>query len=148
MDKWKKALELNGHEVFYIAGSSGRCKAEIIPALHYQHPINNKIVNNAYGILNDYTSDKDLEKQIMDLALTIEKDLVKIINPCLFEPEKVILVVIDELKGYLFDGYYGRSYLLVDNNLFFKSRLSDESMNLQGSVVANIVRLLFDKVGC
>jgi hypothetical protein len=30
MDKWKKALEQNGHEVFYIAGSSGNCEAEII----------------------------------------------------------------------------------------------------------------------
>jgi len=80
MDKWKKALELSGHEVIYIAGSAGNCEAQIIPSLHYQHPINNKIVENAYCELNDYASEKELEKEVYDLAGLIETELINIIN--------------------------------------------------------------------
>ncbi|MCT4590099.1 MAG: glycosyltransferase family 4 protein [Carboxylicivirga sp.] len=79
MDKWKKALEQNGHEVFYIAGSSGNCEAEIIKSLHYKNEENLNIVQKAYG--DDVNGlEKELEKQIFDLADTIEKELLTIIN--------------------------------------------------------------------
>ncbi|NOU60370.1 glycosyltransferase family 4 protein [Marinifilum caeruleilacunae] len=80
MDKWKKALEQLGHEVIYIAGSSGNCEAELVPALHYQHPVNNRIVANAYQSLSDYENESQLEKEIYDLAKEIENDLVRIIS--------------------------------------------------------------------
>lgn len=35
MDKWKKVLEKQGHNVMYIAGSQGTSKAIIIPELFY-----------------------------------------------------------------------------------------------------------------
>nr|WP_320118637.1 glycosyltransferase family 4 protein [uncultured Marinifilum sp.] len=80
MDKWKMALEQLGHEVIYIAGSAGNCSAELIPALHYQHPVNNKIVDNVYKQLKGYNSEDQLEKEVYDLADLIEKDLIRIIN--------------------------------------------------------------------
>ncbi|BAX80263.1 glycosyltransferase family 4 protein [Labilibaculum antarcticum] len=80
MDKWKAALEQLGHKVIYIAGSAGNCEAEIIPDLHYQHPINNRIVENVYKNLVSYCSEKDLKKEIFSLADSIERDLINLIE--------------------------------------------------------------------
>lgn len=88
MDKWKMALEQLGHKVIYIAGSAGNCEAEIIPALHYQHPINNRIVDNVYRKLKDYNSEQELKEEVFALADLIETDLVKII-----ERKKIDLLV-------------------------------------------------------
>ena len=80
MDKWKKALEQEGHNVLFIAGSAGRVAAEIILELHYQHPINNRIVENAYGGANDYQSIEKFEEEINRLAGKIEAGLLSIIE--------------------------------------------------------------------
>lgn len=88
MDKWKMALEQLGHEVIYIAGSAGNCEAEIIPDLHYQHPVNNRIVDNVYRELKDYDLEQELKKEVFALADLIETDLVKII-----ERKKIDLLV-------------------------------------------------------
>jgi len=76
MDKWKIALEQLGHHIIYIAGSQGTSQAKVIPSLHYQHPLNNKIADNVYRHFQDYESEEDLEKEIADLAKVIEKDLI------------------------------------------------------------------------
>ena len=88
MDKWKKALEQLGHNVIYIAGSAGNCTAEIIPSLHYQHPINNKIIANVYQSFQDYNSEDELKQEIFNLAGEIENDLIKYI-----EEKKIDLIV-------------------------------------------------------
>lgn len=80
MDKWKIALEQLGHHVIYIAGSAGNCEAEIIPDLHYQHPVNNRIVQNVYQNLESYCSEKDVRKEIISLADSIERDLINLIE--------------------------------------------------------------------
>ena len=80
MDKWKKALENLGHEVIYIAGSAGNCDAEIIPGLHYQLPLNNEIVAQAYEKIRPTWSEEKLKSQLFTLADTIEKALVSIIK--------------------------------------------------------------------
>lgn len=80
MDKWKKALEQLSHDVIYIAGSAGNCDAELIPSLHYQHPVNNRIVENAYRELKDYETEDQLKEDVLKLAKEIEDDLVQIIN--------------------------------------------------------------------
>ncbi len=80
MEKWKKALEMQGHGVFYIAGSSGNCAAEIIPELHYQDLQNKRIVANAYGLENDYPDEKSLQNDVLLEAEKIEKALLEIIK--------------------------------------------------------------------
>jgi len=80
MAKWKIALENSGHKVIYIAGSEGASSAKIIPSLHYQYPLNTKIVNNAYHSFQDYDSEEELKEDIFCLAKEIEQDLVNCIN--------------------------------------------------------------------
>ncbi len=80
MDKWKKALEQLGHEVIFIAGSDERGEAEIIPELHYQYPINNKIVQQAYGQVEEPWSNGKLKDRIIMVAELIEKALLEIIR--------------------------------------------------------------------
>ena len=80
MDKWKSVLEKLGHHVIYIAGSQGSSLAKIIPSLHYQHPLNAKIVNNAYSDFLDYDSEEKLKDDIFALANKIEQDLIDCIN--------------------------------------------------------------------
>ncbi|MGL1894286.1 MAG: glycosyltransferase family 4 protein [Spirochaetaceae bacterium] len=79
MDKWKLILERLGHNVFFLAGSQGTSQAYIIEELHYAHPINDKIVENAYVELKDYT-ESQLMKEINDLASKIEKKLIGFIR--------------------------------------------------------------------
>ena len=54
--------------------------AKIIPSLHYQHPLNTKIVNNAYSDFQDYDSEENLKDDIFALANKIEQDLIDCIN--------------------------------------------------------------------
>jgi len=88
MDKWKIALEQLGHQVIYIAGSAGNCSAKIIPSLHYQHPVNNKIVANVYHCFQDYETEEELKQEIFKLAADIEKDLINCI-----EENKIDLII-------------------------------------------------------
>lgn len=79
MDKWKIALEKLGHQVFYLAGSSGQTQAYIIEELHYKNSLNDKIVRNAYAKLSDYTQDT-LKVTICDQASNLEQKLIDFIN--------------------------------------------------------------------
>ena len=80
MDKWKEALEKLGHTVIYIAGSQGTASAKIIPSLHYQLPLNTKIVNNVYRDFKEYDSEEALKDDIFSLATEIEEDLIACIK--------------------------------------------------------------------
>ena len=80
MDKWKKALEQLGHDVIFIAGSDERGEAEIIPELHYQYAINNKIVQQAYGQVEKPWSERKIKDRILMIAELIEKALLEIIH--------------------------------------------------------------------
>lgn len=80
MDKWKKALEQLGHDVIFIAGSDKRGGAEIIPELHYQYPINNRIVQQAYGQVENPWSEAKMEGRILMVAELIEQALLEIIR--------------------------------------------------------------------
>ncbi|MED7787883.1 glycosyltransferase family 4 protein [Francisella sp. 19X1-34] len=79
MDKWKIALEKQGHEVFYLAGSSGQTQAYIVEELHYKNSLNDKIVSNAYLKLDDYTA-KELEEIIEIQASIVEQKIVDFIQ--------------------------------------------------------------------
>lgn len=80
MDKWKIALEKLGHNVIFVAGSEGTSSAKIIPALHYQHPLNTKITTNVYRNFKDYDSEEKLKNDIFSLAIKIEHDLMHCIQ--------------------------------------------------------------------
>ena len=72
MDKWKIALEKQGHKVYMLAGSEGNCEAYVVPELHYKSAINNRIVKNAYGKLEDYDNAEELKQEILDYAYKIQ----------------------------------------------------------------------------
>lgn len=79
MEKWKLILERQGHNVLFLAGSAGTGDSHIIEELHYAHPINNKIVKNAYRNLTDY-SESELLHEIEGFASIIEKKLIDFIS--------------------------------------------------------------------
>ncbi|OIJ17203.1 hypothetical protein BKP37_01340 [Anaerobacillus alkalilacustris] len=88
MEKWKVVLEMLGHEVIYIAGSTGSCLAYIIEELNYRHPVNHKFVYNAYERLVDYENENALLEEMIDFSTIIEEKLVTII-----ENEQVELLI-------------------------------------------------------
>ncbi|WED23654.1 glycosyltransferase family 4 protein [Vibrio sp. JC009] len=80
MDKWKWALESLGHKVFYLAGSSGSCDAELIPELHYLEPLNDEFIHNAYVERSDYSSEAVLLEAIDSRANAIADGIIHVIQ--------------------------------------------------------------------
>lgn len=80
MDKWKIALEHLGHEVIFIAGSSGKCKAAIIPELHYLSAENDKIFKNAYQQLDELKNEGQLLNEIKRQADNVEQNFIQAIR--------------------------------------------------------------------
>ncbi|WP_375749404.1 glycosyltransferase [Vibrio sp. HN007] len=80
MDKWKQALEALGHNVHYMAGSSGSCQALLIPEMHYLNPVNDKIIHNAYVELTDFESEAVLLNEINSISETISHKIIEVIN--------------------------------------------------------------------
>ncbi|MCG8514433.1 MAG: glycosyltransferase family 4 protein [Halanaerobiales bacterium] len=80
MKKWKRALAMLGHNVYYLAGSTGTSDGYIIPELHYQDAQNNKLVKNAYQELTDYNDQDELKQALLNTAGKIEKGLNKFIK--------------------------------------------------------------------
>ena len=80
MKKWKKALAMLGHNVYYLAGSKGTSEGYIIPELHYQDAQNNKLVKNAYQELTDYNDQDELKQAVLNTAGNIEKSLQEFIK--------------------------------------------------------------------
>ncbi|TFE29518.1 glycosyltransferase family 4 protein [Cohnella luojiensis] len=80
MEKWKKVLEKMGHKVYLLAGSLGEEEGIVIDELHYQHPINNKIVQNGYERMYEYDSVNPFSDQLFQYASQIEDALLKAID--------------------------------------------------------------------
>ncbi|SER83471.1 glycosyltransferase family 4 protein [Salipaludibacillus aurantiacus] len=80
MEKWKIVLEKLGHRVYFIAGSKGESDAYVIDELHYLHPENNRFVENCYGKLTDYSTEKEVKEDILNFAERIENKLIKAIH--------------------------------------------------------------------
>ncbi len=92
MQKWEKALEMLGHNVFYIAGNEADGDVETIPALHYKNPVNEKIVANAFGDAQDYPNTEALQSEVVKMAVEIEEALIGIIEkrkPDLIVPNNI-----------------------------------------------------------
>jgi mannosylglucosylglycerate synthase len=80
MEKWKLIFERMGHEVVFLAGSEGSADSYIIEELHYKHPVNDRIVENAYDQLKDYENEEALKKEVLAFAEIIEHKLLDFIK--------------------------------------------------------------------
>ncbi|MGF9713552.1 MULTISPECIES: glycosyltransferase family 4 protein [Paenibacillus] len=80
MEKWKKVLEELGHRVYLLAGSLGEEEGIVIEELHYQHPVNNRFVANAYEQLTDYPDAEAFRDDVLAFAARIEEALCRIID--------------------------------------------------------------------
>ncbi|MED4602840.1 glycosyltransferase family 4 protein [Paenibacillus validus] len=80
MEKWKKVLEELGHRVYLLAGSLGEEEGIVLEELHYQHPVNNKFVANAYDRLSDYPDAEAFREDVLAFAARIEEALCRAID--------------------------------------------------------------------
>ncbi|NRF13564.1 glycosyltransferase family 4 protein [Vibrio coralliilyticus] len=80
MDKWKWALEQQGHDVFYMAGSSGSVEAECIDALRYEDELNAKITQDAFIAPTYFESEEALLAAIHGQAEEIATQATAIIE--------------------------------------------------------------------
>ncbi|GIQ61603.1 hypothetical protein PACILC2_01710 [Paenibacillus cisolokensis] len=80
MEKWKKVLEDMGHNVFLLAGSLGEQEGIEIDELHYRHPLNDKLVLNAYERLQDYETEEQFRREVFAYAAKIEESLIRAID--------------------------------------------------------------------
>ncbi|WP_240206325.1 glycosyltransferase family 4 protein [Vibrio sp. CyArs1] len=80
MDKWKWALEQQGHQVFYLAGSAGNVNASCVEALRYEDELNAKITHDAFIEPKFFTSSDDLLTAIHTQADDIEHAVTAIIR--------------------------------------------------------------------
>ena len=79
MDKWKNILDKQGHNTFYIAGSKGTTEAFVIEEMYYRDAFADKINNNCYVELKDFT-EEELIEVVETRAKVIEDKLIKIIE--------------------------------------------------------------------
>lgn len=79
MDKWKLQLEKMGHNVNYLAGSSGNTDAIIIEELDFRTKKNVMFFNNCYKELIDFASDTELVAAIEEYSDLLAKKIIEII---------------------------------------------------------------------
>lgn len=77
MDKWKEILEMNGHKVYYIAGSKGTSEAFIIKELYYRDDYDELINRECFDKL-DYFDEIGLEKAIIEQSKKIEQQFIEL----------------------------------------------------------------------
>jgi mannosylglucosylglycerate synthase len=80
MDKWKTVLENLGHTVIYVAGTGPEAETRRIEHLSLKDATHKKIDHNAFETLDDYEDEKDLLKDIFDIAHTIRDKLMRILK--------------------------------------------------------------------
>ena len=80
MDKWKSVYESKGHSVIYIAGTLGSTSGVKIPEMALDYPLNLKLRRSSYAGLDGFSSSKELEEAIEQLAKKIEKQLLSAIK--------------------------------------------------------------------
>ena len=74
MEKWQKVLEDMGYQTQFLAGSTGNVEGDVIPELKYRQDRNDRIVQNAYQELSDFSA-QELEEEILDYAAEIKERL-------------------------------------------------------------------------
>ncbi len=87
MEKWKKALQVIGHEVTYMAGSLGKEEGFVLNSIKYVHPNNHRIHSQAFNSLT--ISEMDLKDEIISYSQQIEKKLGAYIKE--WKPELLIV---------------------------------------------------------
>lgn len=80
MDKWKLQLEKMGHNVAYLAGSSGNSDAIIIDELDFRTEKNKMFFNNCYRKLTDFKNNKEFIDAIEEYSDSISEKIIEIIT--------------------------------------------------------------------
>ena len=80
IEKWKNVLEKIGHTVYLLAGEAPNLDATIIPKLRFDHPEINKIYNNSFHFLSDFSSEGALCQEINKIAVQIEEKIYSFIR--------------------------------------------------------------------
>ncbi len=80
MDKWKVVLEGLGHTVHLCGGDLGKAEGSLIEEMYHHRGNIERIHRNAFGQLTDYESGAILERDILEVADRIEKDLCSFID--------------------------------------------------------------------
>ncbi len=80
MDKWKWVLEQQGHEVFYLAGSSGSVEARCVKTLRYEDELNAKITHDAFIAPKYFPNVDALLSNIQVQADEVERDVTSAIR--------------------------------------------------------------------
>ena len=80
IEKWKNVLEKIGHTVYLLAGEAPNLDATIIPKLRFDHPEINKIYNNSFHFLSDFSSEGALCQEIYKIAVQIEEKIYSFIR--------------------------------------------------------------------
>lgn len=75
MNKWKTALERMGHVVYFCGGDLGNLNGFVIEELQYRRDDIERITHNAFRHLDDYSTEEELEDDILSLADRIEAKL-------------------------------------------------------------------------
>lgn len=79
MDKWKLQLEKMGHNVTYLAGTSGNTASIIIEELDFRTKKNVMFFNNCYKELVDFNSDSELIAAIEEYSDQLSKKITEVI---------------------------------------------------------------------
>lgn len=87
MDKWKKILENNGHNVIYIAGSEGTSKAFIIKEMYYRDEYDAMLNRECFEQLEQF-DEQGLKRVIIEQSNRIEKQFIE-----LFLTHRIDLVI-------------------------------------------------------
>lgn len=80
VDKFRRILERNGHEVFYLAGNEDVPGGEFIAELYPFHPVTQRILQNATRELKDYASAEALLAEVREHADRIKPGMLRFVR--------------------------------------------------------------------
>lgn len=80
IEKWKNVLEKIGHTVYLLAGEASNIDATIIPEIQLDHPEIKRVCQNAFYLLEDFSSEEEFSKEIFRITECIEEKIYSFIK--------------------------------------------------------------------
>ena len=80
IEKWKNLLEKIGHKVYLLAGKASNIDATIIPEIQLDHPEIKRVYQNAFYLLEDFSSEEEFSKEIFRITEGIEEKIYSFIK--------------------------------------------------------------------
>lgn len=80
LDKWKRALEEQGHTVHLCAGDLGTAEGTLIEEMHHHRADAKRLYYNTFVELRDYAGEAAYRAELLGLASTVELKLRKFIE--------------------------------------------------------------------